>query len=227
MYSRDEEYQWLKNIKNNQEFFANEVKKSIKIKDYGIYSMKISESVTYPKMTDMKQDVWLSKKDKIEILYKDTDKNYEITIKFKKEAILESYSILECYINSWFYLEKDYFNKLKVYINKEKIPIICYCDLQILLNKKTLNSEETFENFKYSRTMEGVWVDMNKTLEIFKKSEENDFFILKIEKVEKIKNRTQPWNYISCFNFTYESKFYEEGFLESLEWKRVEKLIVK
>ena len=68
---------------------VNKLEEKIKkIKDYGINSLHISESMIYPDLTDIKQDIWLSKENKIKIQYLDEESNFEINLFLKTRVFL-------------------------------------------------------------------------------------------------------------------------------------------
>ena len=198
------------------------IKKIKKIKDYGKTSVHISESMIYPNLTDMKQDIWLSKEDKIRIQYLDDESNFEINLFFKNESVFNAIEVIIIFLSHW---NNDlYVHDLKIWIENKEIPILSYEQLSSILKQEGLGLEETHQGETYSIVDEGVWMNIDKTVRIIESLKDTEKISIKIKKIPGEENF---WHHMSCIRISFESKYYEDGYLDSLEWKRVDPYLAK
>jgi hypothetical protein len=57
-------------------------------------------------------------------------------------------------------------------------------------------------------------MNIDKTIEIIQSLKNTEKISIKIDKIEKEENF---WHYMSCIRISFESKYYEDGYLNSLE----------
>lgn len=197
----------------------NEIKK---VKDYGISSTTIAESIIYPEIAKMRQDVWLNKYEKIEINYVDQKDFFEIILNFKNESIIQALEIITAYLSHW--NNEMYADNFTIFLENKQLPILEYDQLCLKLNKKGLNLQESFEDVTYEIIDQGVWMDIEKTIKIIQSLEETEKITLKIKKIE---GEESFWQCMSCIHISFNTKYYEDGYLEDIEWKRLEPLLME
>ena len=206
----------------NVDKLEKKIKKIKKIKDYGITSVHISESMIYPDLTDMKQDIWLSKEDKIGIQYLDEESNFEINLFFENESIFNAIEVVIIYLSHW---NNDlYVNDLKIWLEDKEIPILSHEQVSSILKQEGLGLEETHKGETYNIVDEGVWINIDKTVRIIESLKNTKKISIKINKIPGEENF---WHYMSCIRISFESKYYEDGYLNSLEWKRLDPYLAK
>lgn len=210
--------EWEKEIEEKSEEFFDKLKKVKEKKDYGITSMRISESTIYPELMGMKQEIWLSDKDKIVIKYEDKKETFEISLNFEEKSLYHSFDILLTYLNMWCG-GKEFNDKVHISIKGNKLPIKLYYEVEEIVKRDVLESEEIIDNKVYSRVLDAVWINIDNTIEII--NNEKDIDSIKIV-IEKVNGKNNKWEYISCLSFSYESKYYEDGYLTHLEDKRID-----
>ena len=204
----------------NLDKLREKVKEIKKIKDYGINCTRIRESIMYPEIGGMQQDIWLSKEDKIEVKYVDEEIKFEINLVFKDESIVEALEVIIIYLSHW---NNDlYSENVKIYLEEKHIPILSDIQLTSKLNKEGLKLEEEYQNETYGIVKESVWMSIEGVINIIKSLDKTEKISLKIKKIE---GRENFWQYMSCIRISFDSKYYEDGYLENLEWKRLEPLL--
>lgn len=204
----------------NLDKLREKIKEIKKIKEYGINVTRITESIMYPEIGGMRQDIWLSREDKIEVRYINEEDNFEINLIFKDESIVEAIEVVIIYLSHW--NSNLYSENVKIYLEGKQLPILEYIQLSSKLNKEGLRLEEEYQNETYGIVEEGVWMSIEGVLDIIKSLDKTEIITLKIKKV---KGKENFWKYMSCISISFESKYYEDGYLENLEWKRLEPLI--
>ena len=148
----------------NVDKLEEKIKKIKKIEDYGITSVHISESMIYPNFTDMKQDIWLSKEDKIRIEYLDEEDRFEINMTFKDESVFKVLEVVIIYLSHW---NNDlYVHNLKIWLEDREIQILSHEQLSYILKKEGLKLEENHQGETYSIVDEGVWMNIEGTVKI-------------------------------------------------------------
>jgi hypothetical protein len=205
---------------------VNKLRKKIKeikkIEDYGITSVHISESMIYPDLTDMKQDIWLSKEDKIRIEYLDEDNSFEINLIFKDRSIIKALRVVIIYLSHW---NNDlYVHNLKIWLEDREIQILSHEQVSYILKKEGLRLEENHQGETYSIVDEGVWMNIEGTIRIIESLKKTERISIKINKIAGEENF---WHYMSCIRISFESKYYEDGYLNSLEWRRLDPYLAK
>jgi len=83
----------------NLDKLREKIKEIKKIKEYGINVTRIRESIMYPEIGGMRQDIWLSKEDKIEVRYINEEDNFEINLIFKDESIIQALEVVIIYLS--------------------------------------------------------------------------------------------------------------------------------
>ena len=206
----------------NLDKLREKLKEIKKIKDYGINCTRIRESIMYPEIGGMQQDIWLSKEDKIEVKYVDEESNFEINLIFKDGSIVEALKVIIIYLSHW--NEDLYSENVKIYLEEKKLPILEHAQLTSKLNKEGLKLEEEYQNETYGIVGESVWMGIEGVIKIIKSLGKTEKISLKIKKIEGEENF---WQYMSCIRISFDSKYYEDGYLEEIEWKRVEPLLME
>lgn len=204
----------------NLDKLREKIKEIKKIKEYGINVTRIRESIMYPEIGGMQQDIWLSKEDKIEVRYINEEDNFEINLIFKDDSIVEAIEVVIIYLSHW--NNNLYSENVKIYLEGQQLPILEHIQLSSKLNKDGLRLEEEYQNKTYGIVEEGVWMSIEGVLDIIKSLDKTEIITLKINKIEEEENF---WEYMSCIRISFDSKYYEDGYLENLEWKRLEPLI--
>ena len=207
-------------IFENLNNLRKKIKEIKKIKEYGINVTRIRESIMYPEIGGMQQDIWLSKEDKIEVRYINEENSFEINLIFKDESIIQALEVVIIYLSHW--NNNLYSENVKIYLEGKQLPILEYIQLSSKLNKEGLKLEEEYQNETYGIVEEGVWMSIEGVLNIIKSLDKTQIIALKIKKIEEEENF---WEYMSCIRISFDSKYYEGGYLEDLEWKRLEPLI--
>ena len=209
-------------IFENVNKLRKKIKEIKKIEDYGITSVHISESMIYPNLTDMKQDIWLSKEDEIRIEYLDEDNRFEINLIFKDKSIIKALRVVIIYLSHW---NNDlYVHNLKIWLEDREIQILSHEQLSYILKKEGLKLEENHQGETYSIVDEGVWMNIEGTVRIIESLKKTERISIKINKITGEENF---WHYMSCIRISFESKYYEDGYLNSLEWKRLDPYLAK
>lgn len=203
----------------NLDKLREKIKEIKKIKDYGINCTRIRESIMYPKIGGMRQDIWLSKEDKIEVKYVDEEIKFEINLIFKDGSIVEALEVIIIYLSHW--NNNLYSENVKIYLEEKQLPILEYIQLTSKLNKEGLKLEEEYQNEIYGIVEESVWISVEGVIDVIKSLDKTEKISLKINKIE---GRENFWQYMSCIRISFDSKYYEEGYLENLEWRRLEPL---
>ena len=206
----------------NIDKLREKIKKIKKVKDYGINCTKIRESIIYPKIAAMRQDIWLNTTDKIQVNYIDKKDNFEIVLTFKEESIIQALDVITTYLSHW--NNEIYAENVKIHIENKELPILEYDQLCLKLNKEGLELKENYKNDVYEIINEGVWINIEDTIKIIKSLEKIEEMSIKIN---KIKEKENFWKYMSCIRISFDSKYYEDGYLEDLEWKRVDPLLME
>ena len=196
------------------------IKEVKKIKEYGINCTRIRESIMYPEIGGMQQNIWLSKEDKIEVKYINEEHNFEINLIFEDESIVEALEVVIIYLSHW--NNNLYSENVKIYLEGKQLPVLRHIQLTSKLNKEALKLEEEYQNETYGIVEEGVWMSVEGVISIIKSLDKTKKISLKINKIEGKENF---WEYMSCIRISFDSKYYEDGYLENLEWKRLEPLI--
>ena len=204
----------------NLDKLREKIKEIKKIKEYGINVTRITESIMYPEIGGMRQDIWLSREDKIEVRYINEEDNFEINLIFKDESIVEAIEVVIIYLSHW--NNNLYSENVKIYLEGQQLPVLRHIQLSSKLNKEGLRLEEEYQNETYGIVEEGVWMSIEGVLDIIKSLDKTEIITLKIKKV---KGKENFWKYMSCIRISFDSKYYEDGYLENLEWKRLEPLI--
>lgn len=117
-----------------------------------------------------------------------------------------------------------YVNDLKIWIEDKEIPILSHEQVSFILKQEGLGLEETHQGETYSIVDEGVWMNIDKTVRIIESLKDTEKISIKIKKIPGEKNF---WQYMSCIRISFESKYYEDGYLNSLEWKRLDPYLAK
>jgi len=206
----------------NIDKLREKIKRIKKIEDYGINCTTIRESIIYPEIAAMRQDIWLSKKDKIQVNYINKEDNFEIILKFKENSIIQALDVITIYLSHW--NDEIYTENVKIHIGDKQLPILEYNQLCLKLNKEGLQLKEDNENDTYDIINEGVWINIEETIKTIKSLEKIQEMSIKIKKIEGEDNF---WEYMSCIHISFNSKYYEDGYLENLEWKRVDPLLME
>jgi len=204
----------------NLDKLREKIKEIKKIKEYGINVTRIRESIMYPKIGGMQQDIWLSKEDKIEVRYINEEHNFEINLIFKDESIIQAIEVVIIYLSHW--NNNLYSENVKIYLEGKQLPILEYIQLSSKLNKEGLRLEEEYQNETYGIVEENVWMSIEGVVSVIKSLDKTQIITLKIKKIEGKENF---WQCMSCIRISFDSKYYESGYLEDLEWKRLEPLI--
>lgn len=208
-------------ISENYNLLEKKIKEIKLIKDYGIYSIKINETTIYPEKANMKQEIWVNKKEKIIIEYINNNKNFIIIINFSEEMLLLAIDILNQYYNELNNRNLNDKNKIESYLENSKIEILDFISLSNILKKEYLKLEEILNEKKYVAINEGVYININNIIEIIKKTKIIKKITIIIDKKTEEEN---IWEYISSLKFNFESKYYEDGYLENIEIERIKKI---
>ena len=218
-----DEWDWVKKFRENLYLFEERIEKIKKTKDYRTYSITYGESVIIPWSTEMRHDIWLSDTEKIWINYYNEEKVFRIVINCKNDAILYAFEILHIYMEEWRYLDGKFDNKMMVLLNGKTFPIITWDDLDTCVKKEIREETEEFREKLYKRISASVWIEMDEAIRMIDEVKGNFEFEIVIEKIED----NGQIDFLSCFHFKYESKYYPEGYLSQLEWDRINKLTDK
>ena len=206
----------------NVDKLEEKIKKIKRIEDYGINYTNITESIIYPNFTDMKQDIWLNKEDKIRIEYLDDNDRFEINFIFKDESVFKALEVVIIYLSHW---NNDlYVHNLKIWLEDREIQILSHEQLSYILKKEGLKLEENHQGETYSIVDEGVWMNIEGTVRIIESLKKTERISIKINKIAGEENF---WHYMSCIRISFESKYYEDGYLNSLEWRRLDPYLTK
>ena len=204
----------------NLDKLREKIKEIKEIKEYGINVTRIRESIMYPKIGGMRQDIWLSREDKIEVRYTNEEKSFEINLIFKNESIVEALEVITIYLSHW--NSNLYSENVRVYLEGKELPILQHIQLASKLNEEGLKLEEKYQNETYGIVEDGIWMSIEGVLDIINSLDKTEIITLKIKKIE---NKENFWEYMSCIRISFDSKYYEDGYLENLEWKRLKPLI--
>ena len=211
-----------KEISKNAENFVDDIKSIKKVKDYGLSSTTIRESTIYPKVAKMRQDIWLSKDEKIEIKYIDEELRFQIVIMFEEEALIEALDITAIFMAHWG--SELYVDKTKIYIQDKESHMMGFQQLSRKINKSGLGTTENHNNEEYLMINQNVWVNKRKALEVIKSIERINKISIDIEKIEGEENF---WQHMSCIHISVNTKYYQDGYLEDLEWKRIDPYLIE
>ena len=206
----------------NIDKLREKIKRIKKIEDYGINCTTIRESIIYPEIAAMRQDIWLSREDKIKIEYANEEDKFEINIIFKNKSIIEALEVVIIYLSHW--NDDVYSENVVVYLEGKEIPILSDIQLSSRLNKEGLKLEEKYQDESYKIVNEGVWMNIDGVINVIKSVHKTEIITLKIKKIE---GKDNFWEYMSCIHISFNSKYYEDGYLENLEWKRVDPLLME
>lgn len=205
-------------MEENYKLFDDKLKKVKKEKDYGITMMSISESIVYPEMMGMRQEVWLSAEDKIVINYEDNEDTFEISLNFEDRSFHRAFNLLLTYLHEWCG-GKEFNDKVHLSVNTKRLPIKLYTEVEKKVKVDLLKSGEIRDGLVYSRITLGVWINIDKAIEII--GAEKSITNIKI-KIEKVEDKENSWEYISCLSFSYHLKCYESGYLANEKNKSID-----
>ena len=164
----------------------------------------------------------LSKEDKIRIEYLDEDNRFEINLIFKERSIIKALRVVIIYMSHW---NNDlYVHNLKIWLEDREIQILSHEQVSYVLKKEGLRLEENHQGETYSIVDEGVWMSIEGTIRIIESLKKTERISIKINKIPGEENF---WHYMSCIRISFESKYYEDGYLNSLEWKRLDPYLAK